>query len=258
MTASQLVWSAAGSPAPKWGLEPASGYCATCGAPLEMGVHHKRINSPTFSQHADYFRYSNHVCVACAWLYGLGRARPGNFLVVGNRVWWPVISPDSETDDRPTWMRAFREASRMEARLPVTGVITTDVKPRLWPRARVASVSAFGIYVHAPEYDVSEWVEFDLARLIDAVDEIRHALKMGFSKTDVFLGLWRNFKRMKQWGKEGVEVEKKLSALRHEAYFVPALVAAGVKKEEKRGTARGIDANRKARSESDQGQSRLL
>jgi len=252
LTVSGLLWRAAGMPAPKWELEPAEGPCGTCGRPITAGVPQKAINSPTFAQHSDYLKYGSHVCAACAWLYGLGRSRPGNFLVVGERVYWPVISLESETEDRPSWLRVIREVARMDPRLPAAGVLTTDVKPRLWPRTRVVTLRAFGLYVHAPEYDVSTFVELDLAELERVALEIGEALRQGFTKTDVYHGLWRNYKRMRRLGKEGIELEKRLSEVRQSEVFVPALVVAGVRKGGKHGTAGKSYGAREARGEAHQ------
>ena len=252
LTVSGMLWRAMGMPAPKWELEPVQGLCGTCGQPITAGVPQKAINSPTFAQHADYLKYGTHVCAACAYLYGMGRSRPGNFLVVGERVYWPVISQDAETEERPSWLRVIREVARMDPRLPAAGVLTTDVKPRLWPRARAVTLRAFGLYVHAPEYDVSEFRELDLFELERVALEIVEALRLGFTKADVYHGLWRNYKRMKKHGKAGVELEKTLAGLRQKAEFVPALVIAGVRKGEKDGAAGGTERDGKARGEADQ------
>lgn len=162
-TASQLAWTAAGSPAHGYASECASTICATCAMPISDGVHLSEIETPTMANHADYFRFgSKHVCHACAWLYGLGKGRPGNYIATPSVLEFVVISLESVVADKRPWLAVFRDLVQLPGDTPAAGVMTTDVKPRLWPRVRLATIARFGLYLHAPDYDVSEWRAFDL------------------------------------------------------------------------------------------------
>gem|GEM_PF-5144675 len=188
----------------------------------------------------------------------MGRARPGNLLVVGERLYWPVISLESETDTRPAWLRVVRDVVEMNAGLPAAGILTTDVKPRLWPRAKAVTLGSFGLYVHAPEYDVSEFRYLDLATVERIARSIICALRLGFTKADIYRGLWRNYKLMRQLGTDGISLERMLASLRDIDEFVPALVVAGLRKEEKGGATRSVERAAAARSQTDQERPRLL
>ncbi len=91
LSAPQHLWYAAGRPEGKWVLEPVTGVCSTCAAPLTEGVQTAVINNPTFAQHADFFRFGTHCCGACAWLYSDPKRTHRNVLAVGDTLRWPKI-----------------------------------------------------------------------------------------------------------------------------------------------------------------------
>lgn len=223
-TAPQLLWRNAGNPTHKYTEEPYEGLCATCAVPCEVGASTGQVNNPTFSNHAEFFRYGTHVCRACAWLYGIGKGRPGNIMAAGEALYRPVISEKSATEERPTWLDVLGGLQERPDGAPVAGVLTTDTKPRVWPRMRIASVGDFGLYVHAPEYAVSEYRSFALAGLLDVSGVISVALGMGFSKQRIHSGLLADFARAKKSMKEVVELEKRLQLQRERPEFVPALI----------------------------------
>jgi hypothetical protein len=187
------------------------------------------------ANHADYFSNgTKHVCRACSWLFASGKGRPGNFLACGNQFELLVISLESVVADKRPWMIALSELAGMPPETPVTGVMTTDVKPRLWPRARLATVGSFGLYVHAPDYDVSGWREFDLTACLAAIEVMRGPLRAGFAKASVYHGLFRDYARVCRDPAQAAEWDNLLTRHRREAHFLPALIAAGTTQEEKK------------------------
>lgn len=236
LTAPELVWRAAQKPEHKYREEEYEGICATCAAEIEAGILTGEINNKTFSNHAEYFKYGSHVCRACAWLYGMGKGNPGNIIAAGDEYCRPVISPDSATEERPAWLdllERIRDSPPEKKSTPVAGVLTTDVKPRVWPRMRVASVRDFGLYVHAQEYDISEYRDLDMALLLDATRPIREALAKGYSKSRIYHGLLSDFQRAKKDMKGVMHLEMHLQDIRDWPEFVPALIASYATKEEK-------------------------
>ncbi|MDY0136360.1 MAG: hypothetical protein RBS36_04235 [Thiomicrospira sp.] len=167
MTPTELVWIAQNRPTPPFKTSGYQGICGTCGASIDGdGVHIKEIDNPTFTNHADFFRFeSTHVCNACASLYSAGKAKPGNFIATDQGFDYTVISLESVVEDKKPWLQVVNDLKSMPANTKVCGVLTTDVKPRLWPRMRLNTVGQFGLYVHAPDYDVSTHVDFDLTDL---------------------------------------------------------------------------------------------
>lgn len=259
-TAPGLLWRAAGRPAHAYPEEHYEGSCATCGVPCETGVATDAINNPTFSNHAEFFRYGRCVCRACAWLYGIGKGKPGNVLALGDRYVRPVISEKSADEERPTWLSALREAASLDPSTPVAGVLTTDTKPRVWPRMRVASVGDFGLYVHAPEYDTSVYRQMDLAELLRVANLVGEALALGYAKARVYSGLLADFARAKRVGLgEAMRLEEELRKVRCAPEFVPALVI-GQKGDANadRDVAREPERAREARGEARQDHDRLF
>jgi hypothetical protein len=221
-SASGLLWRNSGQPAPRWPLEQAEGYCATCGAPIREGVPTEAINNPTFSRHGDYWRFGSHVCAACAWLYGLGKAKPGNLIAYGGQVASPLIAPG----ERVSWGELLPVLAALPDGAPVAGVMTTDVKPRLWPETPLTTRAAFALYVHAPEYDHSGPTRFNPAAALEAMRLLVQALSRGFTKRDCHLGLLRNYAAAARDLAATVELEALLVRHRPEAHFLPALIAA--------------------------------
>ena len=234
MSATLHAWAAAGSSPPPYDAAPAAGHCATCGTETTAGVSLDQIETPTTSGHADLFRFgSQHVCPGCAWLFAAGKGRPGNYIAYGQRLEYTVISLESVVDDKRPWLEVLRDVAALPAQTPIAGVMTTDVKPRLWHRARLASVGQFGLLIHAPDYDVSEWRSFDLAECLSIVDAMLPALHAGFAKQSLYFGLLRDYARASRQLDQAIAWEKTLRPLAASPAFLPALIAAGTTKDQK-------------------------
>lgn len=234
-SASHLAWTAAGGPAHKYREQPGATHCATCAAAIESGVPLAQIDAPAMSNHGDYFRFGGgYVCPACAWLFGMGKSRPGNYIAIPGRYEEAVISLESVVESKRPWLAILRELAEQPGDTPACGVLTTDVKPRLWPRVRLATVGAFGLYVHAPDYDVSEYREFSLADTLAIVEALLPPLRAGFAKASCYFGLARDYARFSVDPGAAAAWEMTLAPLRSYPAFVPALIVAGVTQEEKK------------------------
>lgn len=239
---SDLAWRSAGKPSHGYRTEkvPADTRCATCGAYTvlidDQAVHLGEIETPTTANHADFFRFgSRHVCAGCAWLFNAGKGRPGNYVSVPGRFELTVISLESVVEDKRPWLTVLRDLQALPHDTPMTGVMTTDVKPRLWPRSRLATRGAAGLYVHVPDWDISEWRPFDLDACLSAIDTMLPVLAAGYAKASLFFGLMRDHARAARDPAQALRWEAELRQLREQPHFVPALIAAGVTKEAKHG-----------------------
>lgn len=222
MTATKLAYQCANSP-PVDDLEPYTGHCATCGDQITQGVPQSKINNPTFSQHGDFLKGS-HVCSACVFLYRAGKAKPGNFAAIeGMPLAYLSIA---DTGDKQSWQDLLHQIKDLPPSTLCTGVLTTDVKPRLWPRMRKASIGAFGLYVHASDYDVSQWIEFDLSDCLSAIKLIQQAMALGYSKTFIYTSLYADHKTTTKHLEKVLGLESALSAIRQQSHFLPALLIA--------------------------------
>lgn len=232
----QIAHSGSQNEAHKYPSEPVDGgCCATCGAILSNeAVHISEIENPTFSNHADFMRYgSKHVCHACAWLYGAGKGKPGNFLATPDKYELLVISLDSVVADKRPWLEAIYDLQKLPPETPVCGVLTTDIKPRLWPRMIAGTAARPNLLVHALDYDISTPVAFQLTELLQIIDEIIPALQLGFSKTNCYRGLVNDYARFSKQPDVTLAIEQRLSPLRKHPAFIPAVLMAGIQKGKK-------------------------
>lgn len=232
-----LIWRAFGSREPegktgsKYRMEAAVGVCATCAAAIEIGVPFAArrgvsgIDNDTFSGHAHYASWGTHVCPACAWLYGDPKRTHRALLVVGSRGWWPTIAQNIE--GRPRWRNVLAEIGAAPPDELMTGIMTTDPKPRLWPRAQLAACGAPGLYLHIPEQDISGWRQLALADVFGALAAIDVALTAGATKTMALRGLWGVSKLVDKLGIDAVAaIERRLAPLRGTTEFSLAVVIA--------------------------------
>ena len=232
ITASLHTWHAAGRPPPPYDEEGGATVCATCATPMDRGIPLAHIETPSTANHADYFRFgSQHVCPACAWLFAAGKGRPGNYVATPGRMESTVISLDSVVPDKRPWLAVLPELLRLPSHTPVAGVMTTDVKPRLWPRVRLASIGRFGLYLHAPDYDVSEYRCFRLPDCLRLIAEMLPCLRAGYSKASLTHGLLRDYARTAKDPERAWRWDSVLRAHRGQPHFLPALIAAGIPKE---------------------------
>lgn len=228
MTPSTLWHCAAGTPAHSYTEEAIGGHCATCATPLTTGVALSHILTDTFTQHADFLRFGSHACPACAWLYGMGKGNPGSIIAAGDRYWRPMLSYDSATPERPQWAEVLRIIAAMPADTPVAGVLTPDPKPRLWPRAELCTVGAFGLYVHCATYDLSSFIRFDLADCLAILTVCLEAIGAGWkNKKTLASGLFADYQRAKKDPVGTARLEHRLAPFRANPAFIPALLMAG-------------------------------
>lgn len=242
LTPSEICFSGAGRPsiASRFKQEPAphNTLCSTCGAAIQPGAESVPISSfdnKAFSNHHESFRFGGaYVCLSCAWLYGAGPSKPGNFVATPDAFTQTVISLESVVADKAPWLHTLRKMASLPPDTPVTGVLTTDVKIRLWPRILPATIGNFGLYVHSPDHDFSQFVYFDLSACLDLIESMIPMLKEGFAKASLWYGLSRDFHRFSRNPARSLEWESYLQKHRHLPEFLPAVLIAGVTKEEKK------------------------
>jgi hypothetical protein len=163
-------------------------------------------------------------------MFAAGKGRPGNYIATPGAMEYTVISLESVVTDKRPWIDVLADISAMPGNTPVSGVMTTDVKPRLWPRARLATVARFGLYLHAGEYDVSEWREFSLPDCLDLIGNMIAPLTAGYAKSSLYHGLFRDYASSSRDPIKAMAWDAQLDTHRNQPHFLPALIAAGVRK----------------------------
>lgn len=225
-SASAHWWSASGSPDPQWPIvEFEARPCATCGVESTRGVAVKTLETDTFSKHADYLRFSDSVCVACAWMYSTPKEHHRNVLAIGEQIWWPMIGVESATAERPHWGELWTIIMGSAPNTLVTGVLTTDPKPRLWPNVLVGTAAHPHLYVHCPDYDVSAAFSVDRAEVDETRKTIGRAMSAGYPKRSIYHGLATD-KRFLKAPAEAMRLEAEIRPLRASRAFIVALLIA--------------------------------
>lgn len=219
MTHTELCYELAGKPTID-DLQDVDAHCATCGSACTQAVNQKDINNPTFSQHGDFLK-GEWVCPACAFMYRQGKAKPGNYLAVEHdKLHYLSISGV----DKLSWREIVPMLLQKDPNTKVAGVLTTDVKPRLFPRTNLATIGDFGLYIHAPDYDVSEYREFDLSDLMANIELIEKILSHKFTKTSIMQGLFTYHKMAVKDPVLTADLERRID--RSNPAFIPALIIA--------------------------------
>lgn len=240
-TAQQVAWDCAGQPVPtrlvsrKDGRAPVklvqhAGVCATCAGEMSEGMPVSEVLNETFSQHADYIKWGTHVCPACAWFYTDPKSHHRAFIAAGNVFLWPVLGEASATEDRPLWRDALRMISSLPPNTPAVALLTTDPKPRLWPRVQLGTVSALRMYVHSADDDFSSTVDVSVGELVRVSGIVERALSAGFSKSTIRRGLMTDHKQAGKNISASLDLERELSCVRNSPIFIPSVLIAVSKK----------------------------
>lgn len=242
LTAPHLAWRAAGAGPATWPLEPATGHCATCGIALSAGVPLTQFVGETYSQPADFVGFGSHVCGACAWWHSETKQRHRAWLVAGDTLWWPILSVETAAatadPQRPAWRDVLRHVATLPPATPLAGLLTSDPKPRLWPRVRASTVGRALLYVHStgdksPVGEVSTLLALELPRLVACLDLMQPLLAAGWPKRVIWQGLLTDFTRASRAMVAALREEQALARVRALPEFAVALLAAGVTKEER-------------------------
>ena len=226
---SQMVWRATGCPENKYeAVSTTDQNCATCCVALNgSGVYVEDINNVTFTQQSDFFRFGNHVCPGCAWLYADPKRAHRGVLATSAEVYWPMISAESAANQgRLSWLDALRALQGLPQETVIAGVLTTDPKPRKWPRAELGTRAEMMLLVHNPDWDISGNVHFDLDRCLEIADFCGEVLDAGWSKARIRTGLYLDYARAAKAMDRTAAWEARLVKLRLDPAFVPALLVA--------------------------------
>lgn len=226
-----------------------SGVCALCG--YEGSGQYRRddvLDILTSNVTAIFELRYDHICGPCYGLWSKPKHWHRGILATPGQAVFPVISNESATEERPTWSQAFRS---LQPEQPRAIILTTDPKKRVWPFARVSSGPVCSIYIHDPSRGISENSSATIPRLRQALNLVEQAYSFGFSKPFIARSLIGCQKAILQIGLDAaLALEHRLSAIRNEPEFLPALIVAQKEANEPKRTATiplcddGLDAAR--------------
>ncbi len=141
----------------------------------------------------------------------------------------PLIAREAALKQgRPCWSDLVRQIWPDREGQPLVGILTTDFKKRLWPRARVGALGNHTrVYVHDPENDLSANLVLDWPKFMEVLDFVETIYTLGFSKPAIRQTLTHEWKAAQTIGlAETLRLERELQNLRPAPEFAPALIMA--------------------------------
>lgn len=212
--------------------------CAITGEPLARGYPIQLLCSEATAEYLDTFRGQ-----PCGYL-GENAARAFRWqrqtslaamIFADGTCYRPLISRASAVLDaeRPCWsdlVRAVWPARRGQECLIL---LTTEMKKRLWPRARVGVLgSATALYLYDLGLHVAEHRLVDWPALLECLTLVEEMYTAGFVKDRMRTGLWSYHKKVEEVGYARVAVwERALRSWRCRPEFLPALLIAQKREE---------------------------
>ena len=138
----------------------------------------------------------------------------------------PLIARDPK-GERPCWSDLVRDLWPTRRDENVLMILTTDVKKRVWHRARIGTLGeTTPVFI----YDV---VDSGLASvqiinwpvLLETLDFLEKVYGMGFSKNDIRQSLLRKWSRVQSFGiRQVIDLENRLKPLRATPEFAMAII----------------------------------
>ena len=202
LTAPQLIWSESGKPfietiGKSNAVNPETETaCAICNVTIkrkEWAHLAKPVTRiPSYSRHADFLKWpSEYLCMACSWFHSNTTQKHRNVLAIqGHGTHWPTLT--TEQEGRHTWKSALQWLLEIDGDTIMTGLCTTDIKPRFWPSCRLGTARNPVIYMHtnfgwsAPLYILSVDIKTILERYVPLIEE---CTRLGFTKKAIWQGL---------------------------------------------------------------------
>lgn len=207
--------------------------CAMTGVPITQGYPIQALCSDATAEYLDTFRGQ-----PCGWL-GEDAARAFRWqrltslaamIYADGTCYRPLISRESAAKDetRPCWSDLLRAVWPERRGEEVLILLTTDMKKRLWPRARVGVLgSATPLYLYDAGLSVAQSLTVDWPALLDCLHLVEEVYTAGFVKERIRTGLWSYHKKVEEVGiGNTARWERALAGWRARPEFLPALLVA--------------------------------
>ncbi len=138
----------------------------------------------------------------------------------------PLIARD-KTGERPCWSDLVRQLWITKRGEPVLMILTTDVKKRVWHKARIGVLgSATPVMIYdVSDSGLSSVQVIDWAVLLEILDVVENIYSMGFSKNGIRYSLLREWSRVPLLGvRQVVDLDNQLKPLREKIEFAMAVL----------------------------------
>lgn len=226
-------------PLPKAPVEvPAGTCCAVTGKPITAGYAVTDMTTEATAEFLDFFRggIAGYVAEETARCIKVNAApRQGNLtaraaMVFADGTYYnPLISAESAAkQERPCWSQLVREVWPARAGQPVLIILTTDMKKRLWPRARVGAMgNSTPVLYYDNASSGNEVFSIDWPQMLACLDLVEEVYSKGFPKAAMVEGLTRAWKATQALGlAETLRLDRGLRPLRGSQAFQMAVLIA--------------------------------
>lgn len=138
----------------------------------------------------------------------------------------PLIARDKK-GERPCWSDLARQLWQERRSQSVLMILTTDVKKRVWHKARIGVLgSATPVMIYdVADSGLSSVQVIDWAVLLEILDVVENIYSMGFSKNGIRYSLLREWSRVQSLGtRQVIELDNQLKPLREKTEFAMAVL----------------------------------
>lgn len=217
--------------------------CALTGQPISVGYPRSAMTTDATNEFLDHFRGDVHGWVSdnAARCYKNSDPKRGNvtartcLVFEDGTYYWPMISAESAAKQgRPCWSALVRQVWPVRKGQRMMAILTTDMKRRLWPRARVGILGErTPIYYHDADTCFSGVMMVDWDALLLVLGWVEQAYQAGFVKRSIRRSLWRQMTTAEEVGlRQTQDMERFLSCWRGKPAFMVAVLIAQKELEE--------------------------
>ena len=212
--------------------------CAMTGVDISSGYPILSLVSDATAEFLDTFRGhpGGYLCESAARAFKAQRLTSRNaFIFADGTSFQPFISRNSANKDpgRPCWSDLVRDVWPSRYGQECYIMLTTDMKKRLWPRARVGVLGhATALYLYDSGLSAAGTRFLDWPALLGCLDLIEDIYTAGFVKENIRFSLWSYYKMVQEVGiGQTREWEAELEGWRQRPEFDAALMIAQKREE---------------------------
>lgn len=184
---------------------PGGACCAVTGKLITRGYPVADMTTEATAEFLDFFRggMNGYVaeetarCIKINAAPSAGNPTARATMVFADGTYYnPLISTESAAkQERPCWSQLVREIWPARAGQPVLIILTTDMKKRLWPRARVGALgNSTPVLYYDSKSNGNEVFRIDWPEMLRVLDLVEEVYSKGFSKAAIVEGLPRAWK----------------------------------------------------------------